>query len=59
MSGGKVKLLRKYVKKKFRFDYDNLIKGVREEKLRYKIRFLFGLTKRLFFSKSKPEPEAK
>lgn len=53
MSAKNVKLLRKYVKKKYRFDYEALLKGIREEKLRYRIQFTFGFIKRLFFTKIK------
>jgi len=55
MSSRKVKLLRKYVKRKYKFDYDTLLKGIREEKLKDRIQFMFGLMKRLFFTKLKAE----
>ena len=51
MSAKKVKLLRKYVKKNYRFKYDELLEGIREEKLRYRIQFVLGVAKRLFTSK--------
>ncbi len=46
------KKLRQLARRKFKYDYNKMLEEIKKEALMIRIRWLFGLIKRLFFSKT-------